>query len=86
MQNLTGFKPGDRVRIRDVDFVLYAFRGLTGTVVEVISDRLIEFKIDETPDGWDGEIFTGSPDSFEHYSQEADAELSASIERFIDEF
>ena len=86
MENLTRFKPGDRVRILDVDFVLEEFRGLTGTVVEVFSDRLIRFEIDETPNGWDEETFTGSPDCFEHYSQEVDAELSASIERFIEEF
>lgn len=86
MQNLTDFKPGDRIRIRDVGFVRDVFRGLTGTVVKVISDELIKFEIDEIPDGFYGEIFTGSPNSFEHYSQEVDAELSASIERFIDEF
>ena len=88
MKNLTDFKSGDRVRILDVEFVRDVFRGLTGTVIEVIceSNELIEFEVDETPDGYDGKIFVGSTDSFEHYTQEVDADLSASIEQFIDEF
>lgn len=86
MEKLTCFKPGDRIRILDVDFVREAFRGLTGTVVEVQSEGLIEFEIDEIPMGYYGKTFVGSPDSFEHYSQEVDAKLSAAIERFIEEF
>lgn len=93
MKNLTDFKPGDRIRILDVDFVRREFRGLIGTVIEETSDEQIRFELDEELSVSDdtfglvhSRIFTGTPDSFEHYDEKTNNEISSALSEFIDEF